>query len=381
MAGRRGRGEGAIYKRADGFWCASITVGYDEKGKRRRRTVYGQTKTEVREKLARLHADSVTGSLVVPSRETLGAFLLRWLEDVARTTVRATTHMRYESLVRTHILPRVGGLGLAKLEPRQVQALYSRMETEGAGPRTIELVHAVLHRALDQAVKWGLLMRNPTDAAEKPRVPKRKMQTLSPEQARQLLEAAKEDRLEAVFVLAVATGLRQGELLALHWEDIDLDGGMLMVRHTLQDVRGELRLEEPKTSKGRRRVDLPAFAVEALRRHKDRMAEEGHDKAWVFCDNKGGPLRVSNFLRRSFLPLLQRAGLPRIRFHDLRHTAATLLLSKGVHPKVVQERLGHAQIAITLDTYSHVLPSMQREAASKLDDLLGGPHPNEIEEP
>jgi integrase len=224
---------------------------------------------------------------------------------------------------------------------------------------------------------------------DKPRAPRRTMQALTPEQVSALIAAAETDRLGALYVLAVATGLRQGELLGLHWEDVDLDAATIAIRRQLSEDGGVLELVEPKSDKGRRRVELPEFAVSALHAHRDRMLAEGLGAApLVFCDSQGNPLRKSNLLRRSFKPFLERAELPEIRFHDLRHTAATLLLAQGVHPKIVQERLGHAQISLTLDTYSHVLPSMQKEAANKLDDLLNGlrtkgnahsPTPNNME--
>lgn len=182
---------------------------------------------------------------------------------------------------------------------------------------------------------------------------------------------AKGDPLEALYVVAVGTGARLGELLALRWEDATLEDASLSIRRTLVDINGKLEIGEPKTTRSRRRIDLPAFVVDALRRHRARIGAHPHPKAWIFADSKGGPLRKSNVARRSFQPLLKQAGLPRIRFHDLRHTAASLLLARGVHPKVVQERLGHATIAITLDTYSHVIPSMQKAAAAELDALVG----------
>jgi integrase len=197
------------------------------------------------------------------------------------------------------------------------------------------------------------------------------MQVLTPEQVKSLLEAATMDRFHALYVLAVATGLRQGELLGLRWEDVDFGGAMLRVRFALHELDGHLSLDEPKTAKSKRPVDLPEVAVTALREHRERMLSEGHPHGLVFCDTDGGPVRRPNLIRRSFLPLLKTAGLPRIRFHDLRHTAATLLLLQGVHPKVVQERLGHSQISVTLDTYSHVLPSMGKEAAARLDAFFG----------
>jgi integrase len=186
------------------------------------------------------------------------------------------------------------------------------------------------------------------------------MQTLTPEQVRELLDEARKRRLYALYLLAVTTGLRQGELLGLQWSDVDLEDRSIQVRHTLQEYGAELALAEPKTKQSRRRVDLPVFVATELREHRKRMMVEGHPGPWVFCDTAGGPLRKSNLTRRDFRPLLKAAGLPLIRFHDLRHTAATLLLGQGVHPKIVQERLGHSQIAITLDTYSHVLPSWKR---------------------
>ena len=172
-------------------------------------------------------------------------------------------------------------------------------------------------------------------------------------------------------MLAVTAGMRPGELLGLQWSDVDLKGKAVMVQHSLQELNGQLKLAEPKTARGRRRIDLPQMAIDALVRHRARLLKEGlAGVAWVFPNASGGPWRRSHFHFNEYKPLLMRANLPDIRFHDLRHTSATLLLSQGVHPKVVQERLGHSQISVTLDTYSHVLPTMQLEAAGKFDELL-----------
>lgn len=369
-AKRRGRGEGSVYRRKDGLWAGYLTVGYDENGKRRRRVVYGRSKAEVLEKLARLQADVLTGLLTEPQRLTVAQFLRHWLDDAARSALRPSTYVRYDSIIRNHIVPHLGGLKLPRLQPSHVQAFYARLEAEGASARTRELCHVVLHRALGQAVRWGYVARNVCDAVEKPRPERRSIQALAREEAVRLLEAARDDRLCALYVVAITAGLRQGELFGLQWDDVDLKAGAVFVRRTVSEIKGQLVIGEPKTAKARRRVELPAIAVAALREHRKRMLAEGHPGPWVFCDTNGGPLRRSNFLRRSFYPLLERAGVPRIRFHDLRHTSATLLLLQGVHPKVVQERLGHAQVSITLDTYSHVLPSLQREAAETLDQLL-----------
>jgi integrase len=182
------------------------------------------------------------------------------------------------------------------------------------------------------------------------------------------MRQAEGHRLGALFVLAVATGMRQGELFGLRWEDVDLKAGIVSVQRTLEEIDGKLRLKEPKSEKSRRRIDLPAFAIEALVRHKARMMPEGFLAGPVFPDTEGSWLRKSNFTRKVFKPLLKKAGLPDVRFHDLRHGHATLMLSLGEHPKVVQERLGHSQISLTLDTYSHVLPSVHRGAAAKIDE-------------
>ncbi len=372
MRKRRGRGEGGVYQRADGQWCASLATGYDETGRRRRRVVYGSTKAAALEKLANLHTDSVLGCLVAPQRVTLKEFLERWLAEVAKPAVRPRTYQIYDWVIRKHIIHRIGGTPLQKLTAIHLQRLFTLMQNDRVSARTQQIVFTPLRRALRQAVWWGLLRHNPCDGVERPRAPRPHFTVLNVEQVASFLKAAKTDRLHALYVLAVTTGLRQGELLGLQWSDIDLNAAMLSVNHILEEAttKGTPRLAEPKTAKSRRRVELPKIAVAALRKHRRRMLAKGHVGGHVFCDTDGGPIRKSNLTRRSFKPLLSRADLPDIRFHDLRHTSATLLLMEDVHPKVVQERLGHSQINVTLDIYSHVLPSMQKEATARLDRLL-----------
>ena len=225
--------------------------------------------------------------------------------------------------------------------------------------------------ALVTAVRWGLVIRNVAEAVDRPTVPKHEITPLDVEQAKKFLEAAESDRLHSLYVLALTTGCRQGELFGLEWSDIDLKAGTLMVRRTLVELSGKITTNEPKTAKGRRLIELPGMAVESLWQHKAKLMVEGLASCpFVFPDSEGNHLRRQNVLRRSFQPILKRTGLKDVRFHDLRHSSATLLLSAGVHPKVVQERLGHSQIGVTMDTYSHVLPTMQREASGKLDGLL-----------
>jgi len=368
---RRGRGEGSIYQRADGKWCATLSVGYAADGRRRRQTIFGATKGAVQEKLAALQMSLLEGTFVEPSKLRIGPYLDRWLEDAARPTIRPTTYTSYKGIVENHIKPKIGGVLLSALTPLHVQSMYSTLGREGASPRLRQLIHAVLRRALKQAVKWDLVIRNVCDAVDPPRVPKREVAVLTQEQVAKFLTEAKGDRFEALFILALGTGMRLGEIFALQWQSVDLDRAALFVRHTLVELNGQLTLAEPKTSKSRRRIELPKSVVAALRRHREQSVDEGFgDQPWVFCNSTGGPLRRSHFHTNVFKPLLIYAGLEPIRFHDLRHTSATLLLTAGVHPKVVQERLGHSQIGITLDTYSHVMPSLQLEAAEKLDALL-----------
>jgi integrase len=366
---RRGRSEGSLYQRSDGMWVGAMSLGYDQAGKHKRRVVYGKTKKEAQQKLDKLKQDAAGGMMVEPTRQTVEAYLKQWLES-ARPTIRKNTHRSYEGIIRNHVSPHIGTIPLSKLTPAGIQGLYSAMERSGASPRVRHLTHAVLRRALKQAVRWNLIPRNPCDAVSPPRVARTTMKVLDTTEAGRLLAAAAGDRFEALFVMALATGLRQGELFGLQWTDFDLTAGTLFVQRQLEEVNGKHTLTEPKSAKGRRRVDLPAVAVQAMWEHKARMLAEGHLDGPVFCNTAGGFLRKSNFIRQVFKPLLKKAGLPDIRFHDLRHTSATLLLAQGVHPKVVQERLGHSQISLTLDTYSHVLPSMGQEAAAKLDAVL-----------
>ena len=259
---------------------------------------------------------------------------------------------------------------MSKLRPTHVQGLYATLQQNSVSPRMRQIVHAVLSRALKQAVRMRTIPLNPCNAVDRPRAPRREMTALDAGQVKKLFETARGDPLEALYVTAVGTGARLGELLGLKWVDIDFESKTVSIQRTLLDLNGRLEVGDTKTPRSRRRIDLPDFVVTALKNHRLRSPAQPHPTAWVFSDANGGPLRKSNFTRRSFRPLLKKAGLPPIRFHDLRHTAASLLFAEGVHPKVVQERLGHATIAITLDTYSHVIPTMQKEAATQLDALL-----------
>lgn len=368
---RRANGEGCIHKRKNGGgWCGILTIGYDEHGKRKRRTVYGRTQAEVRQKLDELKQQRAVGELSSPSRMTVAEYMRNWIDNVAKPRIRRATYNSYDGAIRNHINPRIGGIRVQKLTPVHVQTMYGEMERAGASPRTRELVHATLRRALNVAVKQGTVPRNVCQQVEPPKVEKQERPVWTADQALAFLRATEAHRLHALFVLAITTGLRQGELFGLHWSDIDLDSGTLSVRRQVLENGGPLVIGALKTKAARRTVTLPDVAVEALHDHRAQAMAGGFAGLdLVFCDAKGGPLRKSN-VRRVFKRLLNEAEVPDIRFHDLRHTAATLLLSQNVHPKIVQARMGHSKIAVTLDTYSHVIKEMDDRAADAIDEAL-----------
>jgi integrase len=304
-------------------------------------------------------------------------YLLGWLAG-SKPSLRPSSYATYETLLRLHVIPFVGRHRLARLSPQHLQNLYSdRLTAGGLSPASVRKIHAVLHRALEQARKWRLIVQNPAADVTLPRLERREMSTLNREQAKLLLEAASGDRLEALYILAITTGMREGELLGLQWGDVDPDAGSVHVQRTLYRGPEGFVLGEPKTRGSRRQVLLGPLALEGLRRHRVNQAAERllcgsswQDIGLIFPNELGRPMEASNLRRRSFEPLLARAGLPHIRFHDLRHSAATLLLGQNVHPKVVSECLGHSQVSITLDLYSHVTPTMQRQAADAMESML-----------
>ena len=376
--------KGHIRQRGPQSWAVVLDLGRDASGKRRQKwhTVRG-TKKDAQRELARLLHELNTGAYVEPSRMTLSDYLDRWLEDYARPNVSGKTFERYEEIVRLHLKPALGHHTLSKLQPLHIALYYSEAlasgRTDGSGglsARSVLHHHRVLRAALHQAVKWLLLPRNPADAVDPPRPKHREMRALDEAATAKLLRAASESRLSLPVLLAVTTGLRRGEILGLRWQDIDFEKSSLAVRQSLEQTRDGLAFKQPKTSKGRRVVALPGLAVDALKQHKVRQATtklalgaayQDHDL--VCARDDGSPWPPDTF-SSAFVALMRRADVPTVRFHDLRHTHATQLLRQGVHPKVVSERLGHATVGITLDVYSHVLPGMQAEAATRTDAAL-----------
>ena len=374
MAKRRGYGKGTIYQRKDGRWVGRISLGDG-----RYKYTYGRTRSDVANQLIKDLHDQQQGTLIVGPRQTLEKYLDRWLEEIARQNVRTSTFLRYQELIRLHVLPSLGKKILSKLSAEDLSKLYNDLGKK-LSPRTVGHVHRVIHVALKTAVRWNFISRNPADLVDPPKVPRFEIKPLDIQQTRALLNAAKDDPLEALYVLALTTGMRQGELLALKWQDIDVEHGIIYVNRSIRYIKDQGFMEtDPKSANSRRNVALTALGIEALRRHRIKQEEmklrangKWNEQNLVFCNSVGKPIGNQNIINRSFIPLLKRAGLPRIRFHDLRHSTATLLLSLRQHPKVVQEMLGHSQIGVTMDIYTHVVPSLHTDAATELNNLLTG---------
>ena len=318
------------------------------------------------------------GLLSQAGRTTVAEYLGWWMENVVRGEVAHRTYHNYLSLIRNHIVPKLGKKKLNTLKLEEVENLYRSMMAKGLSSATIRYAHAVLRRALKQAVVRGLVPRNVAEGASLPRMSQKEIQAFTLDEVRRFLEAAKQDRLEALYVLAVTCGCRQAEWLGLRWADVDIEGARLTVRRQVQRSRdGSGMIIGPTKNKKSRTIRLGNKAIEALKAHRESQAKDiasanglWKDPDLVFASTIGTLLDPSNVVSRSFKPLLRRADLPEIRFHDLRHACATLLLSEGVPVKVVQEVLGHSSVSVTMDVYSHVLPDMQEKAASAMDTLL-----------
>ncbi len=377
---------GHIRKRGKDSWTVVIDLGRDPTtGKRKQlwRSVKG-TKREAEALLVQLLHQRDTGIDVPPGKITLAKFLERWLEDYARPNVSPKTFLQYSDFVHRQLIPAIGAVPLAKLRPQHIQGYYShalqRGRADGKGglsPKTVLHIHRLLRQALGHAVKWQILALNPADAVEPPRPQRFDPTFLAPAETRRLLATADGTPHGALIHTAVMTGLRRGELLGLRWRDSDLDAGVLHVRQAAQWLPGQgWSFRPPKTQRSRRPVALAPATVQILREHRRRQLEERltlgtayRDHDLVFASPLGTPMDPSN-LRRAWARIVEATGLPHLRFHDLRHTHATLMLLGGVHPKVVAERLGHADVSITLNTYSHVLPHLQSQAASGLERML-----------
>jgi integrase len=362
---RRGRGEGSVYEEPDGRWTAVISFGYTPDGKRRRKKVHGATKKEVLDKMRKFPGQQ-TGE---PCKLTVGEYLTRWLENTAKEKVGPTTYPRYKQVIDNQIAPYIGGLLLVKLSALDVEDFYAEMKRKGVPPASRRQAALVLTNALRHAVRVKFIPSAPTTAVARPKLADREIRVLTEDEVKVFLAAARRSRHYALFALAVATGMRRGELLALHWPDVDFDSATVTVRRTLIMVGEQFILKEPKTKAGRRTISVPKFALDALHQHRKKMVARGFADRAVFCNCHGGFVRGYNLLRNSFQPILVRTGLPKLRFHDLRHTHATALLSKGHPVKAVSQRLGHANVGVTLRVYAHVLPADDAKLAGAVQTM------------
>jgi integrase len=378
---RRDAGDGSIFQRSDGRWVARLR---DAAG--RPRYLYAKDRAHAKQRLAEAQAVVQTGQPLPDQRMTFGRYLVDWVAGLGAASVKPRTIAYYETYVRRHVLPNeVAQKPLARLEPSDLRRLYAAKLSSGLSSTSVHHIHAVIHVALQRAVDDGILGRNvaaQVGRSNRPKARRFEMSTIAAgDQPRRFLEAAKGERLEALLVLAITTGMRRGELLALRWKDVDLDRGTLAVTGSLQGgSRATLNIATPKSGKSRS-VALGTVAVNVLREHRKRQAQEQfllggewRDLGLVFSTEFGDFLSPTS-LRLALRRTLTRANLPTIRFHDLRHSAATLMLSRGVHPKMASEMLGHSTIAITLDLYSHVSANMQRQAADAIDAALTDPVP------
>lgn len=369
---------GQIYKRGERTWQVRIFIGRDANGKQifHRKTIHG-TKRDAERYLVATRREMDLGVFVEPAVTSVHEYLNRWLRDAARPRVSRRTADGYAGLIDRYLLPPLGHKRLDKLQPLDIQTVYGQMQERGLSARVVRHAHSVLHNALKQAVKWGLLSRNPSDLAELPKVPHKERRVLSPGEAQDFLKAASVMPHGLIFEFALISGMRPEEYLALQWSDVDFERGTAQVRRALVWHKKSWSFEEPKTARSRRTVYLPAALLQKLAAHRRKQAEERLKlgTVWqaldlIFCSEIGTPLRIPNITYRYFRPLLTQARLPRIRLYDLRHSCATLLLIAEENPKVVSERLGHSTIVLTLDTYSHVLPTMQQGATARLERLL-----------
>ena len=327
---------------------------------------YGKSQKEVREHHQTALNQLRQGLLAKDDTITVSEFLNRYMESVGKHTLRPRTVEAYSSLIRVHIDPGIGHIKLVQLRPDHLQAFYSQKLDAGLSKRTVHFIHSVLHKVLDQAMKWGMVPRNVADFVQAPKAEKKSFAFYTKDQLNLFLDTVKGHRFYPIYVLAVYCGFREGEVLGIHHEDIDLQNGVINVRHAVLSLKGGLVITEPKTESSKRAVTLPPTALFVLKRHLEQLKT---NQGLVFTTSSGKPISPRNLVRH-FKSALKEANLPDIRFHDLRHSHASLLLAAGVNPKIVQERLGHSQISLTLDTYSHVIPSLQDEAAEKVEEIL-----------
>ena len=360
---------GQIIRRGERNFLVRVFLGRDGSGTRKyhNETVKGSKKDAEKVRTALLRKRDMGELVLEPTRMTVREYLEHWLETAARPRLTERAFEDYEGLIRRYVVPTLGAKRLVKLTPVEIQAVYGNMPKKGLSARTVRYCHMVLNNALNQAVRWQMTSQNPAQHVDLPKERKEEMQALSEEESCHFLEVAKGDKHYVLFAFLLGTGLRPGEAFALKWSDFDAAKGTITVQRTWASGKGGYKFMPPKTPQSRRTLDLPEGLTRLHLEHRMSVGES----ELIFPSEADTPLSGRNVAKRNFRPLLRKAGLPvTLRLYDLRHTHATLLLIAGVNPKIVSERLGHSSVTLTLDTYSHVLPGMQRDSAQKLDQML-----------
>jgi integrase len=377
MAAHRGNGEGSIYQRStDKRWIGAITIGYNANGRQQRKIVSARTRAEVVKKLKTIQRQIDDGLPTPDASLTVSQLLARWYDDVLRHQVSESASSNYKSVADNHIVPTLGRKKVVTLTPLDVDRLLSQKLDSGLSPSTVRRIRAVLSQALSQGIRWGVVVRNVAALSQSPKVPRREGRTLTPQQARSLLESLKGHRNEVLYALMLSTGLRRGEALGLQWKDFDPDSGVLLIRRSLKREGGVLTVGDTKTSKSRRAVNVPPQLIGLLKAHKARQAEErlALGKTWqnsgfMFTTSIGTPIDPRN-LNREFRIVCNAAGLGDWHPHELRHSAASLMLAQGVKLQVVSDVLGHASIRMTADVYGHILAPDRQAAADAIGEIL-----------
>jgi integrase len=360
---RRASGEGSVYWiEKKGLWAGQITLPTGE-----RKFKYNKRQNVVKEWLLTARGDLQKGVLPQNDKITVSEFMESYMETVAKNTLRPSTQQMYWSYIRVHINPSLGKIKLKDLGPHHLQRFYSQKVDGGLSKRTVQIIHGTIRRVLNQAVSWGIIQKNVCKQVKAPRPAKTAPTFFTKEQLNAFLESVKGHRYFPIYLLLIYGGFREGEVLGIHVEDCDMGNRAINVRHQVVTLKGGLVIAEPKTESSKRAVTLPKVAYDELKRHLEQLDRK---QGLIFTTNTGRPISPRNLIRH-FKLALRAAGLPDIRVHDLRHSHASLLLASGINPKVVQERLGHASITLTLTTYSHVIPSLQEEVAKRLDTILG----------
>ncbi len=366
---RRPENAGTIYRRKDGMWVASISAGRDGEGTRVRKTEYAYSRQEATKKLNRLRilANPVSG--LTPDI-TLNEYYSRWLEFMIKPKAAPGTIDLFRTSYRLYIKRQIGHIPLNKFTQLNVQLYYSQLAAKKVSVCARRSIHTALHLAFAHGVKWGLLHKNPCEGVVKPKLAPTKITLLTPDEIKRFLQEASNSRMFALFVMAITTGMRRGELFGLKWDDFDFQSATVSLQRGVADVRGHVFVGDLKRHASKRTIHLPKFTLAALRQHRERMRAEGLVSEFVFITKRGGLLRGTNLHMGYFQPLIKAAQLPAIRFHDLRHLHATTLLALKVNPKIVAERLGHASAEVTLNVYSHLVPGLQDGAVQILQNLF-----------